>query len=166
MITTQTLSEQLKELGTLVNNKDNAIQRNGANLITDFFESFTEENTSMETTAIVLYYLTDIQVRDFAMGSLDPAKASQQIPMLEYLVDQAPTDSEFINAPASLLSALYYELGSTATAVLMLINAQENYSLSLLLARVFRAGWTPSGFAKMRKELHPKVTADIFEKGE
>ena len=158
-----TVNDKLVELGTLIGNEDNAIQRDGADLITEFFQSFTEEDTSMETTALILHYLTDIQVRDFALGSLDPAKASQQIPMLEYLVDQAPTDSEFINAPASLLSVLYYELGDTPTALLMLVNAREDYSLFLLLHRVFRAGWTPEGFAKMREELHPQVVASIYE---
>ena len=161
MTTTQTLTDRLEELGSLANNEDNAIQRDGADLITEFFESFKEEY-SIETTAKVLHYLTDIQVRDFALGSLDPAKATHQIPLLEYLVEQAPTDSEFINAPACLLAQLLYEQGDTANAVLMLINAQTDYSLALLLMRVFRSGWEPKSFAKMREELHPKVVAGIY----
>lgn len=159
---TTTITNRLEELGSLTNNEDNAIQRDGADLITEFFESFTQEIASMETAALVLHYLTDIQVRDFALGLLDPAKAKQQVPMLEYLVEQAPTDSEFINAPACLLAQLLYEQGDTANAVLMLINAQTDYSLALLLVRVFRAGWEPKSFAKMRKELHPQVVAGIY----
>jgi hypothetical protein len=161
MTTTQTLTDRLEELGTLAGNEDNAIQRDGADLITEFFQ-FTDEYMDIEMTAKVLHYLTDIQVRDFALGSLDPAKASQQIAMLEYLVEQAPTDSEFINAPACLLAQLLYEQGQTANAVLMLINAQTDYSLALLLVRVFRSGWEPKSFAKMREELHPKVVAGIY----
>ena len=160
MTTTQTLTDRLEELGTLVDNKDNAIQRDGADLITEYFNS--PYPVSMETAALVLHYLTDIQVRDFALGSLDPAKAEQQIALLEYLVEQAPTDSEFINAPACLLAQLLYEQGDTANAVLMLINAQTDYSLALLLVRVFRSGWEPKSFAKMREELHPKVVAGIY----
>lgn len=159
---TTTITNRLEELGSLVTNQDNAIQRDGADLITEFFESFTQETASMETAAIVLHYLTDIQVRDFALGLLDPAKAEQQVPMLEYLVEQAPTDSEFISAPASLLSVLLYEMEQTANAVLMLINAQEDYSLAKLLTNVYRAGWSPKSFAKMREELHPKVVAGIY----
>ena len=160
MITAQKITDRLEELGTLVDNEDNAIQRNGADLITEFFNA--PHVVSMETTALVLHYLTDIQVRDFALGLLDPAKAEQQVSMLEYLVEQAPTDSEFINAPACLLAQFLYEQGDTANAVLMLINAQTDYSLALLLMRVFRSGWEPKSFAKMREELHPQVVAGIY----
>lgn len=160
MITAQKITDRLKELGTLVDNEDNAIQRDGADLITEFFNA--PHVVSMETTALVLHYLTDIQVRDFALGLLDPAKAEQQVSMLEYLVEHAPTDSEFINAPACLLAQFLYEQGDTANAVLMLINAQTDYSLALLLMRVFRSGWEPKSFAKMREELHPQVVAGIY----
>lgn len=159
---TTTITNRLEELGSLVTNEDNAIQRDGADLITEFFESFTQETASMETAATVLHYLTDIQVRDFALGLLDPAKAEQQVPMLEYLVDQAPTDSEFINAPACLLAQIYYEQNKTGDAFLQLCNAQPNYSLALLLDRVFKSNWDPKSFAKMREELHPKVIAGIY----
>ena len=37
------------------------------------------------------------------------------------------------------------------------------YSLTLLLRRVFGSGWPAAAFAAMRVELHPKVTAGIFE---
>lgn len=160
MITAQKITDRLEELGTLVDNEDNAIQRDGADLITEFFNA--PHVVSMETTALVLHYLTDIQVRDFALGLLDPAKAEQQVSMLEYLVEQAPTDSEFINAPACLLAQFLYEQGDTANAVLMLINAQTDYSLALLLMRVFRSGWEPKSFAKMREELHPQLVAGIY----
>jgi hypothetical protein len=160
MTTTTTIHNRLDELGTLSTNQDNAIQRDGADLITEYFNASSPVN--METTALVLHYLTDIQVRDFALGLIDPAKAEQQVPLLEYLVESAPTDSEFINAPACLLAALLFELEQTANAVLMLINAQETYSLALLLVRVFRAGWEPKSFAKMREELHPKVVEAIY----
>ena len=157
---TMTLNDQLVELGSLANNEDTAVQRVGANLIDGYFMSFTESDVEMETTALVLHYLTDIQVRDFALGILDKYKNTEAA--LKYLVDQAPTDTIYINAPASLLAQFYYEQGNTADAFLMLTTAQPDYSLARLLDRVFRAKFSPSGFARMREELHPKVVAGIF----
>ena len=37
------------------------------------------------------------------------------------------------------------------------------YALTILLRRVFGSGWPAAAFAAMRVELHPKVTAGIFE---
>jgi len=119
-------------------------------------------NVDDDTVAQILYYLTDIQVRDYALGLLEPDNADRIIPALLYLVNNAPIDTIYINAPASLLAALHYEMGNTADAFLILSTAQADYSLARLLDRVFRYNWTPSGFAKMRKELHPQVIANIF----
>jgi len=157
---TLTINEQLAELGSLVSNEETAVQRVGANLIDGFFMSFTESDVDMETTALVLHYLTDIQVRDFALGILDKYKNVEAA--LKYLVDKAPTDTEYINAPASLLAQFYYEQRNVEDAFLMLSNAQPDYSLAILLSRVFKSGWDPSSFARMREELHPQVVAGIF----
>jgi hypothetical protein len=157
---TLTINEQLAELGSLVSNEETAVQRVGANLIDGFFMSFTESDVDMETTALVLHYLTDIQVRDFALGILDKYKNVEAA--LKYLVDKAPTDTEYINAPASLLAQFYYEQRNVEDAFLILSNAQPDYSLAILLGRVFKSGWDPSSFARMREELHPQVVAGIF----
>jgi hypothetical protein len=156
-----TVNDILVELGTLVDNKDTTIQRAGAEMIEAFFNTHQEgDNVDAPSTAQMLYYLTDIQVRDYGLGIIGEYPNVEAA--LSYLTDKAPTDTEYINAPASLLAVLHYEQGKTADAVLMLTNASEKYSLAQLLMRVFRSGWTPSSFADMRKELHPKVTASIF----
>lgn len=157
---TMTLNNQLVELGTLEDNEDTAIQRKGANLVDAFFMTFTASDVDVPTTAMVLHYLTDIQVRDYGLGILD--KYEKVEAALKYLIDQAPTDTPYINAPASMLAQLYYEQGNTADAFLMLTTAQPDYSLARLLDRVFKAKFSPSGFARMREELHPKVVAGIF----
>ena len=155
-----TINDRLVELGTLVDNEDKLIQRKGASLVDGFFMSFTASDVDETTTTDVLYYLTDIQVRDFGLGILD--KYNNTEAALKYLIDKAPTDTIYLSAPSALLAQLYYEQGNTADAFLTLSNAQENYSLRLLLDRVFKAGWDPKGFARMRAELHPVVTAKIF----
>jgi hypothetical protein len=111
----------------------------------------------------VLYYLTDIQVRDYALGLIDKDKSDTLIPALAHLIEHAPTDTIYMNAPATILAGLYYELDNKEEALLTLSNAQHNYSLAILLRRVFGSGWPAAAFAAMRAELHPKVTAGIFE---
>ena len=158
---TMTMKDQLVELGTLVDNQEQSVQRVGARLIDEYFASSSTEQNA-ETVANVLYYLTDIQVRDYALGILDTNKADTIIPALEYLLDQAPTDTIYICAPAAMLAQVYYELGDTANAFTTLSNARTDYSLAQLLYRVFKSGWNPKSFASMRQELHPKVVAGIF----
>lgn len=145
---------------TLESNEDTSVQRTGAELVDTFFSTFTSTDTDEVTTTRVLYYLTDIQVRDFALGILPKYKNTEAA--LKYLIDKAPTDTEYINAPASLLAQLYYEQGNTADAFLTLTNAQPSYSLARLLSRVFQVNWDPKSFGRMREELHPKVVAGIF----
>ena len=165
MTTTQsiTMNDRLVELGTLVDNHATSIQRAGAEMIEALFNTHQQgDNVDDDTVTQILYYLTDIQVRDYALGLLEPDNADRIIPALLYLIDKAPTDTIYISAPASLLAALHYEMGNTADAFLILSTAQADYTLARLLDRVFRYHWTPSGFAKMRKELHPQVVTNIF----
>lgn len=157
-----TINDHLVELGSLVDNKEQSVQRVGARLVEQYFASSSTEQGD-EVVVNVLYYLTDIQVRDYALGLMDTTKSDTLIPALAHLMELAPTNTEYMNAPASLLAQVQYEMGNTADALLTLSNAQHNYSLALLLRRVFTSGWEPASFAAMRKELHPKVTAGIFE---
>ena len=157
-----TINDHLVELGSLVDNKEQSVQRVGARLVEQYFASSSTEQGD-EVVVNVLYYLTDIQVRDYALGLVDVSKADTLIPALTHLMELAPTDTEYMNAPASILAALYYEMEDKNNAYLALSNAQHNYSLSTLLRRVFGSGWPAEAFASMRAELHPKVTAGIFE---
>jgi hypothetical protein len=65
-----------------------------------------------------------------------------------------------------LLAALEYEQDNKEDALITLSNANQNYSLAMLLARVFEAGWPAEAFGNMRDELHPKVVAGIFGEDE
>ena len=161
MTLTMTINDHLVELGTLVGNEDKAAQRVGARLVEEFFASSATEQSD-EVVVNVLFYLTDIQVRDYALGLLDPSTPDKFRPALSILLKKAPTDTEFINAPACLLAALEYEQDNKEDALIMLSNASKNYSLAMLLTRVFAAGWPANAFGQMRNELHPKVVAGIF----
>lgn len=163
MTLTMTVNDHLVELGSLVDNQATSVQRVGARLVEQYLASSSTEQDD-EVVVNVLYYLTDIQVRDYALGLIDTSKSDTLIPALAHLLEKAPTDTVYINAPAALLAQLYYEQGNKADAFLILSNAQHDYSLAQLLYRVFRSGMPAERFAKMRKELHPKVVADIFGK--
>jgi hypothetical protein len=104
-------------------------------------------------------------VRDYALGLISADKGEHLILALNYLIDKAPIDTEYINAPSCILAALYYEMYNTPAAYLSLSTAAEDYSLAQLLGRVFRAGWLPESFVQMRTELHPTVTEGIFGEG-
>jgi hypothetical protein len=160
METAMTINDRLVELGTLVNNQDKAIQRAGAEHMEALFNE--SEYITQDEIAKALFYLTDIQVRDYALGLLDPSTPDMFRPALSLLVESAPTDSEYINAPACLLAALEYEQDNKEDALIMLSNADVMYSLATLLTRVFTANWPATAFANMRAELHPKVVAGIF----
>lgn len=117
-----------------------------------------------ELSARVIGGLCDIQVRDFALGSHDEATVEIYWTMWRYLTRIAPEG--FVAPLASLLAALSYERGEGALAQRCLDRAlgdDPSYSLATLLRRVFSAGWPPESFAAMRKDLHPKVCAGIFE---
>jgi hypothetical protein len=156
-----TIKDQLVELGTLEGNEEKVVQRVGVKLVSEFLLSEADKQNE-ETIANVLYYLTDIQVRDYTLGLIDPSRADSFRPALSVLLEAAPTDTAYINAPACLLAALEYEQDNKEEAMITLSNASENYSFANLLSRVFAAGWPKEAFGNMRAELHPKVVAGIF----
>ena len=160
-MTTPTINDQLVELGVLGDQQDKSIQQTGATFVDKFLQSFDTEADD-NTTVLVLHYLTDIQVRDYALGLLCIYDTQQVLDALNFLLEQAPTDTAFINAPAALLATLLYERGDSASAAVTLTNAQQHYALGMLLRRIMEAGWPASSFATMREQLHPKVTKGIF----
>lgn len=140
-------------------------QRDGATAIIDLAGEFASGRIGqdLELTARVIGRLSDIQVRDFALGSHDEGSVDTYFQMWRHLMRIAP--SGYVAPIASLCAALAYESGDGALAHRALDRALEDvngYSLALLLRRVFTAGWPPASFAAMRRELHPKVCAGIF----
>jgi hypothetical protein len=113
-----TVNDKLVELGTLVHNTDTAIQRSGVEMVEDFFNTHNEgDNVDVDTIAQLLYYLTDIQVRDYALGILNPSNPVPYITALNLLLEEAPTDTQYISAPAALLAVIYYEINNKEEAL-------------------------------------------------
>ena len=144
----------------------NNCQRDGATAVIDLaieFEKFAEVS-SPENVAKVLGRLSDIQVRDFALGSHNAASFQTYWGMWHHLLQTAPEG--FVAPVACLFATLAYERGDIPLAYRALDRAtldQPTYSLTILLRRVFGSGWPAAAFAAMRTELHPKVTAGIFD---
>ena len=141
------------------------LQRDGATALIDLAGEYTQGRGAedRELAARVIGRLSDIQVRDFALGSHNDETADAYWQMWRDLLLIAPRG--FVAPIAAIFAALAYERGEGALAHKALDRAladDERYSLALLLRRVFTAGWPPQSFSAMRAELHPKVVAGIF----
>jgi hypothetical protein len=144
----------------------NMLQRDGATAIIDLSLQFAERgyNCDIELMSQVIGRLSDIQVRDFAMGTHNSETFDIYWNMWLYLVRIAP--KEFVAPVACLLATLAYERGDNDLAYRALDRAtvdDPKYALTILLRRVFGSGWPAAAFAAMRVELHPKVMAGIFQ---
>ncbi len=148
-----------------------ADQKDGAIAVIDLISRFIAGTVGhnigadQELCARIIGRLSDIQVRDFALGSHDAHTLHTYALMWKYLVRIAPPG--YVAPLASLLAAVSYESGAGALAQHCLDRAMADnagYSLASLLRRVFSAGWPPQSFASLRAELHPKVCASIFDR--
>ena len=141
------------------------LQRDGATAVIDLAGEFAASRGAedLELVARVIGRLSDIQVRDFALGSHTDEDIDTYFLMWRQIMRMAPVG--YVAPIASLFAALAYESGDGALAHRALDRAladSNGYSLALLLRRVFTAGWPPQSFAAMRRELHPKVCTGIF----
>ncbi len=141
------------------------LQRDGATAVIDLAGEYMQGRGAedRELVARIIGRVSDIQVRDFALGSHNEESADAYWQMWRDLLLVAPRG--FVAPIASIFAALAYERGEGALAHKALDRAladDERYSLALLLRRVFTAGWPPQSFSAMRAELHPKVVAGIF----
>ena len=143
----------------------NAKQRDGAEAVLLLADFFNQEGKcdDLDLMARVLGRLSDIQVRDYALGCHDQESMDSYQTMWRELLKVAPKG--YVAPVATLFAAIAYENGEGALAHRALdraIEDQPEYSMSRLLRRVFSSGWPPSGFSQLRNELHPRVTQTIF----
>ncbi len=143
----------------------NLLQRDGASAIINLANDFAKFGVNGDTDLIAhaLGRLSDIQVRDFALGCHNAETLETHFEMWEHLLAIAPCG--FIAPVACLLASLAYERGDISLANKSLDRAAQDdpeYSLTMLLRRVFSSNWPPAAFAAMRADLHPKVSAAIF----
>ena len=113
--------------------------------------------------ALVLVRLKDLQVRDFALGSVSEERSTTFFDAYRWLMRMAPVG--YVAPIASIFAAICYERGDGALAQRALqraIDDDPQYPLADLLRQLFATGKRPEIFREMRAELHPKVCASIF----
>lgn len=147
-------------------NDPRPFQREGAQAISQLIEVAEVAGPASDASllALVLVRLKDLQVRDFALGSINEENLETLIDLWRWIVRIAP--SRYVAPVATLLAATAYEKGDGVLAQSALDRALESddeYPLAHLLKRVFAAGWPPETFATMRRELHPKISSAIFD---
>ena len=106
----------------------------------------------------------NIQIRDFLMG-VQLEKNIDYVGAYVSLLGNTIKKDKVIPL-ATVYCGLLYQVGEKEDAKEFLSNVLDispEYSLALLLQRVFTAGWEPSGFQRMAEELHEKVVASIYE---
>lgn len=140
-------------------------QRQGAEAVIDFIADFAADGLVRDKRliALVLTRLKDLQVRDFALGSVSIENLQLYFNAWNWLLSCAPQG--YVAPVANLLAAVAYEKGDTTLAHHALDQACDddpNYAMTGLLRQVFSAGWSPSTFAVMRAELHPRICDAIF----
>ena len=144
----------------------NEKQRDGATAVVDLGELYElgRGNSDPDLIAQVIGRLSDIQVRDYALGIHCAETLETYWTMWKELLRIAPVG--YVAPIASIFAAVAYESGQGALAHKALDRAlvdNPGYSLALLLRRVFSAGWPAAAFIQMREQLHPKVKSAIFE---
>lgn len=133
------------------------------NSIIDF-----QDGLSSETINKIIYAINnEIQIRDYLLGLPNVFPLETCRTFLSYIgasIDESESYSIF-----AVLSAYFYELDEVELSTLSLITALQikpDYSLGLLLKRVYEAGWSADTFVQMRNELHEKVVEGLKEMSE
>lgn len=130
-------------------------------LISHFTIKRELENQNLVADALIA--LTDIQVRDFGIGSHGDENLELHRELWRALLDSAPVG--YRGPTATLLALVRYEGGDIQGAKRALERAltdDPHYSLAHLLQKTFAAGWPPEAFTTMRHQLHPKLEAELL----
>jgi hypothetical protein len=140
-------------------------QRQGAEAVMDFIADFAADGLVRDKRliALVLTRLKDLQVRDFALGSVSTENLELYCNAWRWLLRFAPQG--YVAPVANLLAAVAYEKGDGDLAHRALDRAVKDdpeYSMTALLRQVFSAGWPPESFATLRSELHPRICDALF----
>lgn len=113
---------------------------------------------------IIAYALeNNIQLRDYLMGLTSDGLSVESVANILRVLSVLIKSAELPAYPVDTVLASYmYRAGDRANAILMLDDGlSRNYSLALLLLRVFNAGWPVASFDKMTSDLHEKVCNEL-----
>ena len=160
------LCEQIALIPTIDYEDDpRPLQREGAEAVIDFMADFQAEGLCRDKKliALVLVRLLDLQVRDFALGSVTEETMTHYFNAWRWLMRIAP--SGYVAPVATLFAAVAYERGDGALAQRAIDRVESDdpeYAMLILFRKVFSRAWSPDNFAAMRAELHPKICESLF----
>ncbi len=120
------------------------------------------EPTPQEIAQFVVAINEHIQVRDFVMGIPSERDVNYVGNWLAYVGNKTP---EVYDVPiATIMSSFYYSVGNEESATFYVekaLNSNPNYSLAILLKKVYESNWGADGIVDMRNNLHVKVKAEL-----
>jgi tetratricopeptide (TPR) repeat protein len=120
------------------------------------------EPTAQEIAQLTVAINEHIQVRDFLLGIPKERDVNHVGNWLSHIGNRTP---RLYDVPmATILSSLYFSEGDSEQAnhyLGLALEINPDYSLAVLLNRVYQSGWAPEGFSSMRNQLHDKVKAEI-----
>lgn len=120
------------------------------------------EPTAQEIAQFAVAINEHIQVRDFVMGIPSERDINYVGNWLSYVGNKTP---EVYDVPiATIMSSFYYSVGNEDSATFYVekaLNSNPNYSLAILLKKVYQSNWGANGIIDMRNNLHVKVKAEL-----
>ena len=120
------------------------------------------EPTPQEIAQFAVAINEHIQVRDFVMGIPSERDVNYVGNWLAYVGNKTP---EVYDVPiATIMSSFYYSVGNEESATFYIekaLNSNPNYSLAVLLKKVYQSNWGADGIVDMRNNLHVKVKAEL-----
>lgn len=129
------------------------------NLLSAFADSLPLDENLISTATIGIS--ESIQIRDFALGAIGHALPIEDSVRFVSMLGLIGKESAGLCA---IYGAYLYEWGNKELANKALdksLELESDYSLALLLRRVFSANWPIESFRAMRNELHPKVVEGL-----
>lgn len=133
-------------------------------LINDSIMTFNDGLPSADISQIIYAINNEIQIRDYLLGlpATFPIETCQAF--MSYISDSVDGADRY--SVDTINSAYFFETENMPMAFMLLATAldtKSDYSLALLLKRVYEAGWSSNSFRKMREELHDKVVVMLEE---
>ena len=108
----------------------------------------------------------ELQLRDYLLGyRMETGDKHTALAYVNHLIEQGISE-QYRHAFYTIIASMHYTLGDKDLANLALresIALNPNYSLNMLLTRVFGSGWPSEAFDSMAVELHPKVLQAIVD---
>jgi hypothetical protein len=117
---------------------------------------------------IIAYALeNNIQLRDYLMGLTNDGLSVESVANILRVLSVLIKSAELPAYPVETVLASYmYRLGDSEASLMLASGLARDYSLAMLLAKIFITGWPASTFNSMSNKLHAGVVEEITRTSE